>query len=371
MKRFRVVLLQTAGIAALLAALAPQRAQACGSSEPVNYFTFGSPSPADAANGVSLDAPIVLGVNAYSIGGSPIVPSFLHIETAVLTDADGNLVPLRSPTGDSWGTPQFSQVFAPSLPLAPNTKYHFGAQLAEQTVPRPTEATGVDHVDIDFTTGDSLAPALTLTGELEISTSVEQVPQLVCTNNCGPCTESGTRSARVAHVRLPVVNGGNGQVGYQAVVYLSDEQAIAVGTEKPFAGPVYGHELNLQTWLRLDSDTPLTADIELPIEPQPYHPCFTLQVWDPGERHVAALAKCLDQKVTPITTGSDPVPPSDEPGDASPSTPSSTPSTPSSSSSEACSVVGGVGQRGPRAWLGLGLLALGFAASARRSRRHH
>ncbi len=347
------------GFACLLGLLASRSAFACGQSEPQNYFSFGAPAPGDGSTGLPRDTPIVLAVNGYSPDGSLIVPQFrLHIADAALTDSDGNVAQLRSPEGDLWGNRALSRVFAPTTPLSPNTRYHFGARITDLRVQRPTDATGTEQVDFYFSTGAALAPALTLTGELDFSLTTEEVPTFVC-GPCGEsCVESGTRSARMAHLLLPAPSGGNGLVGYQGVVYLTDEQPLDVGTERPFTGAVLDHELSLQTWVQLESDSRQLLDIELPVRAEAYRACFTLQVWDPGEGHVAALAKCLDMPIAPET----------DPDSVSNDQPAA--SRPAQASSNACSVVARVGRGGRRTWPSLALAALlGFALSVRRARR--
>ena len=339
-------------VVGLVALTVPLRAYACGEAAP-SYFSFGAPTPAEASVGVARDAPVVVALNAYSIDDNPIYPH-LSLESATLSDSAGNQVSLESSV---WVRDDLSLVIAPRATLLPNERYQLSARIAEPSEPPPAGAIENDRLELSFTTGASLTPALALTGDLDVTLSTEQVPTLICDQPCGgPCRESGQHSALIAHVRLPALSGGSlERLGYAGVLYLTPGVPVAVG-EAPFTGSVSG----VRTSLQLTANASQTRDIELYAEVKENGPCFTLQAWDPGARHVVSLAKCIDLREVPAESD-----PSSEPAAASADDADSSPS------SRACSVsVTGGGNTGA----GPGLLfatLLGFLGvrRGRRSRR--
>lgn len=290
---------------AMVSGWAVSNARAWPCSEPVNYFTFGDPTPAPGSQGVARDSILMLRGRAFGIGGSPIVQSWFQVGEVKLTDQSGNEIPGAFSTRDfAQGTPIVG--WAPGQLLAADTEYRVSAALAEQRSSRPDEAVGAETIEFSFTTGAGLTPPLQLAGGLTAQLRETAVPVSQCPAD-DPCPTScpvtGQRPALLAQVTLPVVTGGADTEGYQGYLFLTD------GTGVTFKGPGGtandGSRLafNVVSFHAQPGQTQ-SVTLEAPGVGAPYVPCFSMNVWDPAGHSAAAEVLCLDP-VDPKTNGAD------------------------------------------------------------------
>ena len=279
----------------LAAVLVPPRSYAapCAHTDPINYFTFGTPSPADSSVGVARDTILILRGQGYGIGGSPILPSWFEVATVKMTDQAGNDVP------GGFGSRDFSKTlpvvsWRPRALLAENTTYQVVATLAEQRQTRPAEVVGSERLDFSFSTGTGLTPPLELQGALSATLSESTVPIMTCDPDpgCGACNQTGQRSALMAQVTLPAVHGGMDEEGYEGVLFLTDTKGVT------FKGPGGTTDVaNLVTESQSFHTQPgqsQTISIEIPRKKVAYVPCFSMNVWDPSSQNVTADVLCLE-----------------------------------------------------------------------------
>ena len=264
-------------------------------AEPVNYFTFGTPSPAPDSQGVARDTILIFRGQGYGIGGSPVILSWFQVASVRLTDSDETRSPGDFSLGD-FGQDVPTVSWTPSALLSANTKYRVVANLAEQTQARPAEAQGSEILDFYFTTGTGLTSPLQLTGELAAQLGEGMVPVTECDSNdlCGssPCIVTGQRSALLAQVTLPVVEGGVDAEGYQGLVFLTDSGGVT------FTGPGGTTDVpnlvSVSSSFRASPGQTQTISIEVPRVQVSYVPCFSMNVWDPAQHNAVANVRCLD-----------------------------------------------------------------------------
>jgi hypothetical protein len=314
--------------------LTPQDAHSAPCAEPFNYFTFGAPSPAPDSLGVARDTILIFRGQGYGIGGSPVIASWFEVASVRLAGSDGNEIP------GSFSLRDFAQDvptvgWTPSVLLSANTKYRVVADLAEQRQARPAEAQGPETLDFSFTTGTGLTAPLQLQGALTGQLGEAMVPVTKCNSDdlCGssPCSVTGQRSALLAHVTLPVVEGGVDVEGYQGHLFLTDDGGVT------FNGPggttdrshlVYAFA-SFHAW----PGQPQTITIEVPRVQVAYVPCLSMNVWDPAGHNVVADVRCLDP-VAPAVVADD-----------------------AEGAGGGCAFAGTRGHGGATFWLALGLLA--------------
>jgi hypothetical protein len=263
-------------------------------TEPVDYFTFGDPTPAPGSQDVVLDTILILRGRGFGIGGSPIITSWFKAASVTLTDETGNQIPGTFSRADfALDVPVIS--WTPGQLLAAHTRYDVTATLAEQSVSRPPEAQGAETLIFSFTTGAGLTPPLRLTGAVTAQLGETTLPIRKCPADdpcSGLCPVTGQRRALMAQVTLPVVEGGVDAEGYQGTLFLTDTSGVT------FKGPGGTTDVaalvSTAESFHAQSGRAQTVSIELPAARRPYVPCFSMNVWDPAGHSVPAAALCLD-----------------------------------------------------------------------------
>jgi hypothetical protein len=286
-----------ASLGALICAalVRPLPCDACQSAQPINYFVFAEPLPAPGSVDVPRDPTLILRGRVYALGGSPIILSWFEVESVSMTDSDGQAIAGHIQARDFSDTePMVSWV--PDEMLAANAEYHVAATLASQAYPRPAEAEGSETLEFSFTTGEQVTPELELGGPLAVSVKATTLPVEQCTpaEECGQydCVTVGERDALVAEVAVPAARGGSDAEGFQGYVILTDTAPVSFNGP---GGTTDNAELVFEDQsIRLSPGVALQTEIELPGKGEPYVPCFSLNVWDPGGKNVTLAPVCLD-----------------------------------------------------------------------------
>ena len=112
----------------------------------------------------------------------------------------------------------------------------------------------------------------------------------MCSSPCGgDCTQSGTRGVTQARVKLPELSGGFGST-LSAVLLLTDDSPGSFAPPSK-AEPATEHVVSVELFAGARSELRVT----LPVEAQPYEPCFALKVWDDRGDEVFSEPVCLDE----------------------------------------------------------------------------
>lgn len=257
--------------AALVARSTP--ALACGASNPP-YYVVSDQAP--SGEDVPLNAPLLVEL-AESADG-PVYPEISP--SLVLTlEGEGEAVPLVAVSR----VPHLAWV--PSSRLQPGKTYEAHYNPGYEGHP--------DSI-WQFTTGDSVKPAITLEGSLQATLEPGSDPILECSTCGSDCVEKGRRPVTQARLRLPRVASGFDP--RRGELWLTDDSAFTFPAPDQDSAPsTEGHTLALVTSVTFDAEGYPTSDIlvTLPEEDAPYRPCFALRVTDGRGDRATAEPLCL------------------------------------------------------------------------------
>ena len=267
------------------AALAPQRAQACGASLTPSY-TIAAVSPSSGSTAVARDAGIIIrGTPSFAEAGPT---SFADVQ---LIDVESDArVPLRDVSWASFEGSEATMAVHPVEPLGAQRDYRV------EVTPIAPEAGSLDaRVFISsFTTSDALLEPLVLSGDIELTLRGGEADILGDCSRCGgECDVVGTRRALLADVRLPAPSGGQGL--YRGILHFSDHTPVRVSGsdvtdyDRSAAEP---QEIHLTQGVALEPGQALSLEQEVIEEAFAYAGCFTFVVWDPAG-HTAQTSACL------------------------------------------------------------------------------
>ena len=263
----------------LVLTLSARTAVACGSAPP-GYWTWGTSVPVPA-EGLPLDGAMLLTGVTWGESGQPsevISPGSFEVS---VRDAAGALVPGET---SRW---LFYVVWRPTSPLPPASEFTLDA-VARSAIPRPPGIAGEPTMQRKFRSSDRATTQLQLSGALQIALETHDLDVYTGCNSCGTvCTIAGTARALRARVTLPTVTGGHAPVGYNAALWLSNDQA------KQLPDGPGGSLVNFGVWQVVLAGKPAEALIEIPEQDRPYAPCFSLQVTDPAGHATIAPPVCL------------------------------------------------------------------------------
>jgi hypothetical protein len=238
-------------------------------------YTLDGAYPAPDASNVPTNAPLVLRLvdpPPRAIGDSSLVPTITplsHAQANEVVQLISMVIGLRGAQVSS---------FVPAQPLQPHTTYL--VDLGVQALAADAAATW------QFTTGDALAAALRLKGDLSISYEAGTDPHYDCSAGpslCGPCTVDKQVNVTKARVELPASFDGFSAQGVQAALR------------------VYEPLPDGKTGATTEIDPPITAGevgetlITMPLRDDgtAYAPCFQFEVTDAGGVRTSQL-QCLD-----------------------------------------------------------------------------
>jgi uncharacterized protein (TIGR03382 family) len=235
---------------------------------------------------VALNAPLIVEL-LETTSDSDAPPPLPELSLSVVGSDEVVRVPATSSTR---GT---RLSFVPTEPLLPDTTYHATfrtGQLLDGVPPvEPSSATW------EFTTARTAAPALELHGELRVTLEQGQDPIYSCTTDCGGgCVQTGSQAVTKARVKVPELLGGFG-AKFSSVLLLSDDTPGSFeAPSKTEPEPQSEHAVWREQLEQLDPSAPADILITLPLETQPYQPCFAFKVWDDRGDEALADPVCLD-----------------------------------------------------------------------------
>jgi hypothetical protein len=234
--------------------------------------------------------------------------------------------------------------------LVPERELGPGSDLVEVSLGAPAPNATPTTLRLPFEVGPELAPALTVHGKLSVALAdVERSTEVDCNTCGGGCRPGPSFRAQQAVVTLPAVTGGSTSVGYQAwVAFRADTPATFSGPGEPVdrGGPI-----DLVAFARTKVGESVQVEFVLPSEDRSYHPCFSVNFWDPAGHTAQTEALCLGASVSAISA----------------STSDSEAAAPSERVAAGCSFGAG---RASRTWVAdLGLLALALVSRRRRGGR--
>jgi hypothetical protein len=273
-----------ATLAAVVLCTGSRAARACGQPAPA-YWTLTGAAPSDDRDPIPTDGVILLSGKAWAevhIGASELA----SIADIVVRDAAGAVVPGVVEVWPPSTVPTLA--WRPRAPLAARGLFTLDAGVSP-LAPRPPAAVGDASLSTVFATGPDPAPALRLTGGLQVNLETYDLELLKICNNCGGtgCGSNGTVRALRARVRIPSFSGGYTPDGYGAWLWISNDQPHELPDGQG------GTFLNLGAMVPALPDGTTEVLLSVPVEDSPYAPCFSARVFDPSGHFVDAPPLCL------------------------------------------------------------------------------
>lgn len=240
--------------------------------------------------GVPLDAALAIRFDDWSFGERmPNVPSAgsvrVEVETSGGDEVTGSVVAFGA-----------QLMWRPDAPLRAVTEHVMNVALLDAS-PLPSGASGPREISVRFTTGSQPLAPLALdsasteaifelydatvaqcpSGQRLLGQTADRAlgPQVGCPSGFGPCIAEGTEPMPHVRIELGAISGGQAELGYEVMAYLTDR----VPYRYDFSG-TQDHEVLLAASARPSAYMPTTMLVDLPEEEDEYTACIAIQIRD-------------------------------------------------------------------------------------------